>query len=255
MDDLNNLKSEIEEYAKQKGIKVLEGFLNLEKSKGSDVEIEEEKDWKSFVDFVSNYEGSFLILNEVDLGEETGEESFEFLESLEEYENNNDFSPLIEQFNELVNNARGKVFSVSVSWIYQGKTITKNIEADWFKKLMELVSQINAKLLLYRDENKKYCEICGKELDEFTLQTINEGEPLRCGMCKRSMTEEEREKLEKEADKIADELSKDKTFTSSKLNVQKLYVEKNYSHIPKSKVAYIVDRARGLAEISKKGIL
>ncbi len=253
MDNLGNLKKEIKEYAQQKNIKVLDGSLSLEKSRCFDVDVGE--DWKSFINFVSNYESSFLILNEVDMGEETGEESFEFVDNLEDYENNDDFSQLIKQVRQLIEQAKGKVFSVSVSWIYQGKIIAKNIEADWFREILGLVSQINSKLILYRDENKKCCEVCGKELDEFTLQTINEGDPLKCGMCKRALSVEEREKLEKEADRIADDLSKDKIFVSSKLNVQKLYVEKGYSNIPKSKVAYIVDRARGLAEISKKGTL
>jgi len=251
MDDLENLKKEIEGYAKQKGIKVLEAYLNLSKYKESDLIVDEELNWKSFLDIVGSYESSLIALTEVKFDKE---EDFGFDGDLEILRENQDFSPLIKEFDDLVQKGNDKVYSIAISWVYQGKTITKTIDVDWFETILKLVDQINMKYLLYRDENKKYCEICGKELDEFTLESLKEGDPLRCGMCKRTLSEEEREKLKKESDKIADELSKDKTFTSSKLNVQKLYVEKNYPHIPKNKVAYIVDRARGLAEISKKGI-
>lgn len=252
MDDLDNLKEEIRSYAEEKGIKFLDAHVNISKNSGSDIFVEKDVEWKTFIDFISNYKDSLIISTESKLEEE---EDYGIDGDLEVLKENPEFLPLIKNFESLVGNGNGKVYSVSISWIYQGKIMTKFVETDWFAEIIKAVDEINVKYLLYRDESKKYCEICSKELDDFTLESIDEGDSLRCGMCKRTLNEKEREELEKESDRIAEEISKEEIFASAKINLQKLYVEKKYTHIPKSKVAYIIDRARALIEASKKNII
>lgn len=240
MDNSNfeNLGNEIRNYAKSKGIKIIEGFFIKEINQI----LSKNETFNEFLDFVANSDSKFIVLDIKEFNES-------FFETEKENEGNLE---KLSQIKEKYNVYLEKPFQIKIGWIKEGFSIIFEETADWFEKFMDELEEIeNVK----QEDKLSVCEECGEKFRDFRLGFLDniEGEKL-CPKCKSKKQEEADEKIKELSDKLAD----DEAFAKCKNSFEReFYLEKNYPDIIKNEfisISKLTQRAKALRDFKARKV-